>query len=374
MLKTEGATFNVGDVESLKERIEPRSKSRIKKDIEISPLGLSFEQDRDDDYYMFKKLNFPHMKRTHPASSESSDASISPPPSPIFVNASPAASFLAGFMSPKGQKREEKVDTYRFDTKHPIGVGGFSTVCKGHDTVTDRLVAVKIIQMRYMSTVDRIRLEREYAIWHSLNHINIVHLYKIIHIPEEASYIICEYCSGGHLRDYLTKREGPLLENEARSIFQQICRGIHYLHTVRKVCHKDLKLENILLNSENRVKICDFGLAIDQGSSHVVGEYAGGSLAYTSPEQIRQRSPISCPKTDIWSLGVILYSLVVGALPFTDTFELRLQQKILQGQFEIPCHLSDAVKELIKQCLHPDPMRRYDIIEVLKSSWLINEL
>jgi serine/threonine protein kinase len=331
-----------------------------------SPLHISFEES-DDDYYMFKKLNFPHMKRIHPASPESSSssASTSPPASPLFEHTSPAASFLAGFMSPT-QKREEKVDTYRFDTKHPIGVGGFSTVCKGHDTVTDRLVAVKIINVRWMSAVDRIRLEREYAIWHSLNHINIVHLYKIIHLPDKASYIICEYCSRGHLRDHL--KDGALSENDARPIFQQICRGLHYLHTVRKVCHKDLKLENILLNSDNRVKICDFGLAMSQGATS--DECVGGSLAYTCPEQIIQKYPISCPKTDMWSLGIILYSLVVGALPFTDTYELRLQQKILKGQFEIPHHLSDAVVQLIKHCLHPDPAKRYDIIAVLNSSWL----
>lgn len=98
-------------------------------------------------------------------------------------------------------------------------------------------------------------------------------------------------------------------------------------------------------------------------------ECAAGSLAYAAPEQIKSKKAISCPSTDIWSLGVILYALVTARLPFADDFDLRLQQKILEGQYEMPSGISTSLQDLIRNCLSLKPETRFNIHHVLQSSW-----
>ncbi|KAI9353133.1 kinase-like domain-containing protein [Pilaira anomala] len=249
-----------------------------------------------------------------------------------------------------------------------IGFGGFSVVRRAQHQKTGAFVAVKIINQHLMTPTDKLRLERELAIWKSLHHPRITQLCKVIK-TDQTCYILCDYCSEGNLLNYLNSVK-KLNEKEAKRIFKEICQGVYYLHVDSKVCHKDLKLENILLNDQGHIKICDFGLAIYQNNHQYTNEWVGGSLAYASPEQIKQPNPLTCPKTDIWSLGVILYALVVGSLPFMDTFDLRLQQKILNAQYDIPPHLSPQLIQLIQTCLAHDPTERCTIDQVLNSEWL----
>lgn len=299
---------------------------------------------------------------------------------------SPAASFLAGFaFSPMSNQTEEdveveqegdEIDDYVLDKI--IGYGGFATVRKGFRVSDGQKVAIKIIRKSQQQDLD-LRLERELSIWRTLDHPNIVCLQKVLE-TDNATYLICDYCAGGSLLDKLKK---PMTEAEARDIFVQLCRAVEYLHHEAKVCHKDLKLENILFDQENRVKLCDFGLAICQQplklnpatqlplSPEIVDELecAAGSLAYAAPEQIKSKKAISCPSTDIWSLGVILYALVTARLPFADDFDLRLQQKILEGQYEMPSGISTSLQDLIRNCLSLKPETRFNIHHVLQSSW-----
>ncbi|KAI8071933.1 kinase-like domain-containing protein [Thamnidium elegans] len=249
-----------------------------------------------------------------------------------------------------------------------VGFGGFSIVRKAHHQTTGTLVAVKIINQHLMTATDKMRLERELTIWKSLHHPRITQLYKIIK-TDQTCFILCDYCSEGNLLSFLNTVK-KLEEEQAKKIFKEICQGVYYLHVDVKVCHKDLKLENILLSDQGHVKICDFGLAIYQNHHRYADEWVGGSLAYASPEQIKQPNPLTCPKTDIWSLGVILYALVVGALPFTDTYDLRLQQKILDAQYDVPMHLSSHLQQLIRSCLAHDTDKRCTIDQVLNSKWL----
>ncbi|KAL0136347.1 kinase-like domain-containing protein [Mucor lusitanicus] len=404
-----------GTTSALSEPINNDKHGRILLQINTDPLRILYSPPKHDDNIddaIFQQLNFPHLKRPllSPTPSNASSASSSPilSPRPVAIpasneatqatsiNKSPAASFLANFMSPvasnsafKSNQHPDEPNTIVDDYSlgETIGFGGFSTVRKATHVRTGHIVAVKIIQHQHMGETSSTRLDRELSIWRSLDHPNIVHLLKVIHMEaEHISYVFNDYCSGGNLLDYLNKHKA-VAEMEARRLFKELCQGIRYLHVDRRVCHKDLKLENILLNGDGHIKICDFGLAIEIPQQPLIHrhcykrtkkqdgyelETAGGSLAYAAPEQIRQKTPLACPKTDIWSLGVILYTLTVGSLPFMDDYDLRLQQKILDGHFAIPegLTLSNALKELIHTCLAYEPQERCDIDAILHSKWM----
>ncbi|KAI8371125.1 kinase-like domain-containing protein [Blakeslea trispora] len=296
---------------------------------------------------------------------------------------SPAASFLAGFaFSPVQSKSIEQeqegdeIDDYVIDKI--IGYGGFSTVRKGFRISDGNKVAIKIVKKQDNNDI---QLESELSIWKQLAHDHIVQLEKVLE-TDNATFLICDYCPGGSLLKLLEKKH-VLSESEARHLFVQLADALHYLHDDMKICHKDLKLENVLLGDNDLVKLCDFGLAICQQPLKInpvtqlplspdpneEEESAGGSLAYAAPEQIKSRKAIGCPSTDIWSLGIILYALVTGRLPFSDDYDLRLQQKILAGQYDMPHHLSPELQLLLQNCLHPDPQARFTIQQVLESSW-----
>ncbi|KAK4511314.1 uncharacterized protein ATC70_012529 [Mucor velutinosus] len=399
------------------EPVNSDKNDRILLQISADPLRLQYSPPKHDDNIddaIFQQLRFPHLKRPllSPAPSNASSASSSPAlglnsaaasvsnetAHASSINTSSAASFLANFMSPVATNSACKVNQHPDEPNatvddyilgDSIGFGGFSTVRKATHAQTGHIVAVKIIQHQHMNELSLTRLDRELSIWRSLNHPNIVHLLKVIHVEaQHIAYVFNDYCSGGNLLGHLNKHK-PMEEKEAKLLFSELCQGIRYLHVDRRVCHKDLKLENILLDGDGHIKICDFGLAIDIPQQQIHRhcykktrkqdgccelETAGGSLAYAAPEQIRQKMPLVCPKTDIWSLGVILYTLTVGSLPFMDDYDLRLQQKILEGHFEVPhdLALSTALKELIYACLAYEPEKRFDIQDILQSKW-INE-
>lgn len=320
-------------------------------------LGISLNSDHD----IFKQLNFPHLKKR--ASSISTIQPIKKEKNKLVESCSPAASFLAGFMNEYIKETIIGMEDYKI--LDIIGFGGFSIVHKVLNLKTNELQAVKIINHQLMNRIDKIRLQRELTIWKSLNHPRIIQLSKIIQTDQQ-SYLLCDYCSNGNLLKLLNFNV-KLNEEQAKRIFKEICQGVYYLHVDCKVAHKDLKLENILISDQGHIKICDFGLAVYQSTQEFV---LGGSLAYISPEQINQSSPLTCPKSDIWSLGVILYALVVGHLPFTDAYEPRLQQKILQAKYDVPHHLSLPLNQLICHCLDYNVKERFTIDQVLNSEWL----
>ncbi|KAI8877697.1 kinase-like protein [Backusella circina FSU 941] len=304
---------------------------------------------------------------------------------------SPAASFLASFcMSPTPnpevveETEGDEIDDYVLDKV--IGYGGFATVRKGFRISDGKKVAIKIIKKDQQTcsnlSVDE-RLERELDIWKNLDHANILCIEKVLE-TDNATFLVCDYCSKGNL---LNQVKGPLTESKVQPLFVQLCRAVQYLHEKAKICHKDLKLENILLDQDSNVKLCDFGLAIYQQPRNILLnnsqaippcspnelfsdlECAAGSLPYASPEQIKSTKAIACPSADIWSLGVILYALVSGKLPFSDDYEPRLQQKILRGEFDLPENISADLETLIKKCLALRPEDRPTISQVLQSSW-----
>ncbi|GAB5592866.1 hypothetical protein Unana1_07766 [Umbelopsis nana] len=317
--------------------------------------------------------------------------------SPIGVSASswgnaksPAASFLSSFASPAEP-------TYEFDGDEigdyvlgkTIGHGGFSTVREGFRISDGKKVAIKVtnktveVDERENHRV-QMRLEREITIWKSLEHPNIVQYLDALE-TDYATYVVSEYCPNGTLLDLLIRANAShtLTEDMARPLIIQLCSALTYLHEKVKVCHKDLKLENILFDELGNLKLCDFGLSEYQNPTHANqspsspfaeldqenDSTAGGSLAYTAPEQLCQNHPIRCSSSDIWSLGVCLYTLIAGRLPFVDEYKPRMEQQIRNGQYTMPENISPQLEQLIKQCFELNPELRLTARQVLQSDW-----
>lgn len=313
--------------------------------------------------------------------------------SPIGVSASswgnaksPAASFLSSFASPAEP-------TYAFDGDEigdyvlgkSIGHGGFSTVREAFKISDGKKVAVKVtnktveIDERENMRV-QMRLEQEIAIWKSLDHPNIVQYLDALE-TDYATYVVSEYCPNGNLLDLLIRSSSShkLSESLAKQLMIQLCSALSYLHNQVKVCHKDLKLENILFDDNVTLKLCDFGLSEYQNPNSVHSPdslyaelengSAGGSLAYTAPEQLMQEKPVRCPSADIWSVGVILYTLMAGRLPFVDEYRPRMQQQIIQGQYTMPENISPQMEQVIRGCFDPNPESRWTANDILNSDW-----
>jgi len=304
---------------------------------------------------------------------------------------SPAAMYLSNFahsnvIRPLPDEEGQQIGDYIIGKV--IGRGGFSTVKQAHamDHYSGSMntVAVKIVRNHIDSdNNDRIQalLEREISIWRRLDHPNILRM-SSVEYDNYATFVFSEYCPGGTLLDYIkkhSKSEGKGIdEDEARNIFLEVAEAIRYLHNDMRLVHKDLKLDNILLDNEDTWKICDFGLTEFQNSANgfdgiLYSDTVGGSIAYCAPEQLRCPTPIKDPSVDVWSLGVVLFAMVTGQLPFTDSFEPRLQLKIINGRYDESLlddsGISDELRDLLRGMFKTKPEQRLTISQVLEHQW-----
>lgn len=179
-----------------------------------------------------------------------------------------------------------------------------------------------------------------------------------------------EYVSGGELFQHINKRR-RLSEREAVKFFQQLISGLDYLHRLN-ISHRDLKPENLLLDENKTIKIVDFGLSnlMEEGK---LLKTPCGSPCYAAPEMISGKR-YSGDISDLWSVGIILYVMLCGFLPFDDENNKSLYKKILSGNYEIPPHVSDKARDLIKKLLTIEPSKRINIKQIKEHSWfnLIN--
>ena len=248
-----------------------------------------------------------------------------------------------------------------------LGQGTFSTVCQGTHIPTGEKVAIKIMSKdQIKEKSDKIRIEKEINIQKKLHHQNIVQQYAIIE-TESTIYIISEYCSGGELFDYIVSKR-KLYEVEACRIYQQLISGLEYLHKQR-ICHRDLKPENLLFDSKHNLKIADFGLSNDYHKGKLTTPC--GSPCYAAPEMVTGKK-YNGSSVDIWSSGIVLYTMVCGFLPFEDDNQNILFGKIAKGLFSLPSFLSQSCKDLLKKILVTDPKKRYGFEDIKHHSWFMS--
>ncbi|CAG5105741.1 Oidioi.mRNA.OKI2018_I69.chr1.g2411.t1.cds [Oikopleura dioica] len=239
----------------------------------------------------------------------------------------------------------------RYLVKETIGSGGFGKVKRALHIATTETVAIKVMDKAKLGA-DLPRVKTEIKALRSLQHPHICRLYEEIE-TENKIFLVLEYCSGGELFDYIVEKD-RLNEDEARQFFREICAAVAYMHS-KGFAHRDLKPENILIDEDHRIKLIDFGLCAnpDAGIDSALATCCG-SPAYAAPELVSGRKYIG-PEADVWSLGVLLYALLNGFLPFDDDNMPTLYKKIKSGKYDVPEWLSSDSTFLLAALLQVDP-------------------
>ncbi|XP_059541265.1 MAP/microtubule affinity-regulating kinase 3 isoform X7 [Myotis daubentonii] len=246
-----------------------------------------------------------------------------------------------------------------------IGKGNFAKVKLARHILTGREVAIKIIDKTQLNPTSLQKLFREVRIMKILNHPNIVKLFEVIE-TDKTLYLIMEYASGGEVFDYLVAH-GRMKEKEARAKFRQIVSAVQYCHQ-KRIVHRDLKAENLLLDADMNIKIADFGFSNEFTVGSKLDTFCG-SPPYAAPE-LFQGKKYDGPEVDVWSLGVILYTLVSGSLPFDGQNLKELRERVLRGKYRIPFYMSTDCENLLKRFLVLNPVKRGTLEQIMKDRWI----
>ncbi|KAH8310726.1 hypothetical protein KR044_002745, partial [Drosophila immigrans] len=246
-----------------------------------------------------------------------------------------------------------------------LGKGNFAKVKLAIHMPTGREVAIKVIDKTELNSTARQKLYREVRIMKLLDHPNIVRLFQVIE-SERTLYLIMEYASRGELFDHLVKN-GRIRERDARVIFRQLVSAIQYCHS-KFVVHRDLKAENLLLDQHMNIKIADFGFGNTFNPNAQLETFCG-SPPYAAPELFMGRK-YAGPEVDAWSLGVVLYTLVSGSLPFDGGTLKELREHVLRGKYRVPYYISMDCENLMRKFLVLNPDKRATLNAVMADKWL----
>ncbi|KAL2306685.1 hypothetical protein Nmel_004615 [Mimus melanotis] len=254
-----------------------------------------------------------------------------------------------------------------------INKGSFAKVMEGLHIPTGEKVAIKVIDKRKAKQDYYVlrNMNREPRIHQMVKHPNIVQLYETLE-TDNSYYMVMELCLGGDLLDRIWDKK-RLMESEVRRYTRQILSAVEHLHC-QGIVHRDLKIENFLLDENNNIKIIDFGLSNTtrfEGLSQELLHTQCGSPAYAAPELLAHKK--YGPKVDVWSIGVSMFAMLTGTLPFTvEPFNIKqLHQKMLIGEISpIPSDISPGAVHFMQSLLEPDPAKRPGVKEAIKDKWL----
>ncbi len=255
----------------------------------------------------------------------------------------------------------------RYEVQQRIGGGGMAIVYKAQDRLLNRPVAVKVLRAQFGQDEDFIhRFRREAQSAARLSHPNIVNVYDVGE-EDDTYYIVMEYVDGVTLKQLISEK-GPLDVREAVDYAIQICDGLDHAHQ-NQIVHRDIKPHNILISRNGRVKVTDFGIARAVTSSTIT--HTGsviGSVHYFSPEQAK--GGMIGEKSDIYSLGIVLYEMLTGKLPFSGDSPITVALKHLQEDFPRPRELYSSIPQslenVIMRALAKDPKERYDSVREME--------
>jgi len=271
--------------------------------------------------------------------------------------------------SSKAPKAEKLLRVGLYDLERTLGKGNFAIVKLGVHKLTKTKVAVKIVNKFELDDENLGKISREIDIMRHLSHKNIIQLYQVME-SDSFMYIITEFAANGEIFDWLVSNK-KMSENQAAKTFSQILNAVNYCH-IKNVVHRDLKAENLLLDHDGNIKIADFGFSNYYTPGGPLSTWCG-SPPYAAPELFEGKQ-YDGPKADIWSLGVILYVLVSGSLPFDGQTLQDLRSRVVSCQYRIPFFLSQECENLIRGLLVMDPNRRLSLEQISHHKWLVARL
>uniref|UniRef100_A0A8C5HFL6 Serine/threonine-protein kinase BRSK2-like n=1 Tax=Gouania willdenowi TaxID=441366 RepID=A0A8C5HFL6_GOUWI len=261
-----------------------------------------------------------------------------------------------------GGQSNQYVGPYRLEKT--LGKGQTGLVKLGVHCITGQKVAIKIVNREKLSESVLMKVEREIAILKLIEHPHVLKLHDVYE-NNKYLYLVLEHVSGGELFDYLVKK-GRLTPKEARKFFRQIISALDFCHN-HSICHRDLKPENLLLDEKNNIRIADFGMASLQVGDSLL-ETSCGSPHYACPEVIRGEK-YDGRRADVWSCGVILFALLVGALPFDHDNLRQLLEKVKSGVFHMPHFIPPDCQSLLKGMIEVNPDKRLTLEVIQKHAW-----
>lgn len=247
-----------------------------------------------------------------------------------------------------------------------LGKGAFGKVNLGMHRLTGEMVAIKSLNREYMvDEGSKQKVMQEYSILKRLQHSSVIRLYETFESKKHILFVI-ELCAGGDLLNYVRRRR-KLKENVAKFVFKQLIEGLQHCHS-RSVLHRDIKLDNILLNSKGKIKICDFGVSKLVRRGERMAEQCG-TPAYIAPEILLDKGYEGFG-VDIWSAGIALHAMLYGKVPFKANNMRDLNKMIMKGSYSLKDGISPEAKHLLTRMLEVNPKKRITTSEVLKHSWL----
>lgn len=249
----------------------------------------------------------------------------------------------------------------RYEIIEELGGGGMAVVFKGRDKFLNRLVTIKILRPEFMVDKDFItRFQREAQAIASLSHPNIVSIYDVGQ-EENIHYLVMEYVQGDNLKKII-KKGGPLVPEKVTRIVAQICEALQHAHE-NNIVHRDIKPDNILITHDGRAKLTDFGIAREMtATTFTHTDTIMGSVHYLSPEQARGQ--LVNPRSDLYSLGVVLYEMLTGVVPYQGDSPIAIAIKHIQEQPELPSKLNPKIypqlEKVIIRAMNKDPALRFE--------------
>lgn len=255
----------------------------------------------------------------------------------------------------------------RYEVGKLLGQGNFAKVYHAKDIKNGQTVAIKVIDKeKTLKAGLSEQIKREISVMKLVSHPNVLQLFEVM-ATKSKIYIVLEYAKGGELFNKVAK--GRLKEDIARWIFQQLLSALDCCHR-RGVYHRDLKLENLLIDEDGGLKVSDFGLSALAESTRQDGllHTICGTPAYVAPEVINRKG-YDGAKADIWSCGVILYVLLAGHLPFQGSNLMEMYKKISRADYRCPNWFPPEVRKLLTRILEPNADDRIPISKIMENPW-----
>ncbi|XP_033113954.1 serine/threonine-protein kinase NIM1-like [Anneissia japonica] len=257
----------------------------------------------------------------------------------------------------------KRIGFYRI--RGELGTGNFSQVKMGLHVLTKEKVAIKILDKTKLDQKTQRLLSREISSMEKLHHPNIIRLYEVVETLSKL-HIVMEYAAGGELFTKISN-EGKLSEQESRPLYAQVVAAVAHIHS-KNIIHRDLKAENVFYAANGLAKVGDFGFSTVSKENETLNTFCG-SPPYAAPELFKDEHYIGVT-VDIWAMGIMLYFMVVGVMPFRADTVAKLKKCILDGNFTIPPFVSKDCQSLISGILKSEPSERLTIREMMTHPWL----